>query len=126
VLHIKLNNSDLEILQSTFAGQIGQNGVNNKGVAVGINTLANLPGGDGFPVLFNVRKILECSNIAEAIANLQNTRFAQAMNYMIGDRELVVSVETWESMPWYKIYTLAIMPCTRTIHWVKAHPKPLR
>ena len=97
VLHIKFQDSNLEILQSTFAGQIGQNGVNNKGVAVGINTLANLPGSDGLPVSFNVRKILQCSNIAEIVAYLQNTRFAQAMNYMIGDRERVVSVETWES-----------------------------
>jgi predicted choloylglycine hydrolase len=97
VLHIKFPDSDLEILQSTFAGGIGQNGVNNKGVAVGINTLANLPGGGGLPVSFNVRKILESGNIAEAVAYIQYARFAQAMNYMIGDRERVVSVETWES-----------------------------
>ena len=97
VLHIKYPDSDLEILQSAFAGQIGQNGINNRGVAVGINTLANLPGGDGLPVSFNVRKILECSNINEAVSYLQSSRFAQSMNYMIGDREKVVSVETWES-----------------------------
>ncbi len=35
VLHIKYPDSDLEILQASFAGQIGQNGVNNRGVAVG-------------------------------------------------------------------------------------------
>jgi len=96
VLHIKYPDSDLEILQSAFAGQIGQNGVNNRGVAVGINTLANLPGGDGLPVSFNVRKILESANPDEAIAYLQNARFAQAMNYTIGDREKVVCVETWQ------------------------------
>jgi hypothetical protein len=96
VLHIKFADSDLEILQSTFAGGIGQNGVNSKGVAVGINTLANLPGGDGLPVSFNVRKILESGSVDEAVDYLQNARFAQAMNYMIGDPERVVSVETWE------------------------------
>jgi hypothetical protein len=96
VLHIKYPDSDLEILQSAFAGQIGQNGVNNRGVGVGINTLANLPGGDGLPVSFNVRKILESGDLDEAIAYLKNTRFAQAMNYMVGDRERVVSVETWD------------------------------
>jgi len=95
VLHIKYPDSDLEILQSAFAGQIGQNGVNNRGVAVGINTLANLPGGDGLPVSFNVRKILESGNLDEAIAYLKNARFAQAMNYLVGDRERAVSVETW-------------------------------
>ena len=97
VLHIKYPDSDLEILQSAFAGQIGQNGVNNRGVAVGINTLANLPGGDGLPVSFNVRKILESANVDEAVSYLNGARFGQAMNYMIGDREKVVSVETWES-----------------------------
>jgi len=97
VLHIKYPDSDLEILQSAFAGQIGQNGVNNRGVAVGINTLANLPGGDGLPVSFNVRKILESASVDEAVAYLKNARFGQAMNYMIGDREKVVSVETWEN-----------------------------
>jgi predicted choloylglycine hydrolase len=96
VLHIKYPDSDLEVLQSAFAGQIGQTGVNNRGVAVGINTLANLPGGNGLPVSFNVRKILESGDLDEAIAYLKNTRFAQAMNYMIGDRERVVSVETWD------------------------------
>jgi len=97
VLHFKFPDTDLEILQSTFAGGIGQNGVNNRGVAVGINTLANLPGGDGLPVSFNVRKILEADNLDEAVAYLQQARFAQAMNYTIGDREKVVCVETWES-----------------------------
>ena len=96
VLHIKYPDSDLEILQATFAGQIGQNGVNNRGVAVGINTLADLPvSDDGLPVSFNVRKILESKDRHEAIAYLKSNKFGTAMNYTIGDREKVVSVETW-------------------------------
>ena len=43
------------------------------------------------PVSFNVRKILESGDLDEAIAYLKNTRFAQAMNYMIGDRERVIA-----------------------------------
>jgi len=97
VLHLKYPDSDLEILQSTFAGQLAQNGVNNRGVAVGINTLANLPGGDGLPVSFNVRKVLESANVGEAVTYLNQARFAQAMNYMIADREKVISVETWQN-----------------------------
>lgn len=97
VLHIKYPDSTLEILQSAFAGQIGQNGVNNRGVAVGINTIADLAGSDGVPVSFNVRKILESENIQGAVDYLKGTKFANAMNYMIGDREKVVSVETWET-----------------------------
>lgn len=98
VLHIKYPDSDLEILQATFAGQIAQNGVNNRGVAVGINTLADLPTSDGgIPVSFNVRKILESKDRHDAIAYLKSKEFGTAMNYMIGDREKVVSVETWEN-----------------------------
>jgi hypothetical protein len=100
VLHIKYPDSDLEILQSAFAGQIGQNGVNNRGVAVGINTLANLPGGDGLPVSFNVRKILESADLDQAIAYLKQASFGQAMNYTIGDRDKVVCVETWQDQAW--------------------------
>jgi isopenicillin-N N-acyltransferase-like protein len=98
VLHIKYPGSDLEILQATFAGQIGQNGVNNRGVAVGINTIADLPTSNaGIPVSFNVRKILECKDRHEAVRYLKSKSFGTAMNYTIGDREKVISVETWES-----------------------------
>jgi isopenicillin-N N-acyltransferase-like protein len=96
VLHIKYPDSATEVLQSTFAGQIGQNGVNNRGVAVGINTQANLPAGDGLPVSFHVRRVLESESVDGAVAYLQDARFAQAMNYTIGDREQVVCVETWQ------------------------------
>ena len=96
VLHIRFPDSDLEILQSTFAGQLAQNGVNNRGVGVGINTLANLPGGEGLPVSFHVRRILEAANVEEAVAYLDGAQFAQSMNYMICDRERAVTVETWQ------------------------------
>lgn len=97
VLNIKYPDSDLQILQGAFAGQIGQNGINNRGVAVGINTIVNLASSDGIPVSFNVRKILECANVDEAVTYLKHARFAQAMNYMICDRNKAVSVETWEN-----------------------------
>lgn len=98
VLHIKYPDSDLEILQATFAGQVGQNGVNNRGVAVGINTIADLPTSNGgIPVSFNVRKILECKDRHEAVKYLKSKSFGTAMNYTIGDREKVICVETWKS-----------------------------
>jgi isopenicillin-N N-acyltransferase-like protein len=118
VLHIKYPGSDpesegaREILQSTFAGQIAQNGVNARGVAVGINTLANLPAGDGLPVSFHVRKILESGSVEAAIAYLKQARFAQAMNYMIGDRNRVVSVESWRA----NALVLDIFPGTYAVH----------
>jgi len=98
VLKIKYPNSDLVILQQTFAGQIGQNGVNIYGVGVGVNTVADLAVSDsGIPVSFHVRKILESKNIDEAVEYLNSTHFGAAMNYTIADREKVISVETWEN-----------------------------
>ena len=96
VLRIRYPDSDLEILQATFAGQIGQNGVNNRGVAVGINTIADLPvAQSGIPVSFHVRRILESGDRHAAVAYLETQEFGTAMNYMIADREGVVSAETW-------------------------------
>lgn len=98
VLKIQYPNSDLVILQQTFAGQIGQNGVNNYGVAVGINTIIDMPvSNEGIPVSFNVRKILESKNIAKAIDHLEKVDFGTSMNYLIADREKAITVETWKS-----------------------------
>ena len=97
VLHIKYPDSDLEILQSTFAGQIAQNGVNNRGLGVGISTVVDLPKTQtGIPVSFNVRKILQCKDRNEAVAYLETIEAGTAMNYMICDREKGVMVESWE------------------------------
>jgi isopenicillin-N N-acyltransferase-like protein len=97
VLKIKNLNSDLVILQQTFAGQMGQNGVNNYGVAVGINTIIDMPvSNKGIPVSFNVRKILESKNIPEALEYLKKVDFGTSMNYLIADREIAIAVETWE------------------------------
>ena len=97
VLHIKYPDSDLEILQGAFAGQIAQHGVNNRGVGVGINTIADLPKTQtGIPVSFNVRRILECDNRNEAVKYLETIHAGTAMNYMICDREKAVFVEMWE------------------------------
>ncbi|WP_158548331.1 C45 family autoproteolytic acyltransferase/hydolase [Marixanthomonas ophiurae] len=97
VLKVKYPNTDLVILQQTFAGQIGQNGVNNYGVAVGINTIIDLPvSNNGIPVSFNVRKILESKNITESLEYLKKVDFGTSMNYLIADRETAIAVETWE------------------------------
>jgi len=86
--------------------------VTSEGEVVGINTLANLPAGDGLPVSFHVRKILESGSVEAAIAYLKQARFAQAMNYMIGDRNRVVSVESWRA----NALVLDIFPGTYAVH----------
>lgn len=85
---------NVEIMQTSFAGIFAQNGLNNYGVAVGCNILVDLERNhNGLPVAFNNRKILETKNIQEAKKYLQSVPSAQAMNYMIGDRNKVISFE---------------------------------
>ncbi len=86
--------SDLVILQTGFAGTFAQNGVNNYGVGVGCNIIVDMERNSrGLPVAFNNRKILETKNITEAKEYLNSVPSAQSMNYMIGDRNKVESLE---------------------------------
>ncbi|WP_044201962.1 C45 family peptidase [Flammeovirga sp. OC4] len=96
LLRIKNPTTGHVILQGTFAGVIAQNGVNNHGIAVGINTVANIKGNKtGLPVAFNVRKILEQENVEDALSFLRSVQCAQPMNYMIGDKKNVICVEVY-------------------------------
>ena len=66
----------VEILQSAFVGIFAQNGVNNKGVAVGCNIILDLDRNtSGIPVAFNIRKILETNSVNEAKNYLLNIDF---------------------------------------------------
>ena len=86
--------SDLVILQTGFAGTFAQNGVNNYGVGVGCNIIVDMERNSrGLPVAFNNRKILETKSIEEAKNYLSNVPSAQSMNYMVGDRNKVASLE---------------------------------
>ena len=86
--------SDLVILQTGFAGTFAQNGVNNYGVGVGCNIIVDMERNSrGLPVAFNNRKILETKSIEEAKNYLNNVPSAQSMNYMVGDRIKVESLE---------------------------------
>ena len=86
--------SDLVIMQTGFAGTFAQNGVNNYGVGVGCNIIVDMErNSQGLPVAFNSRKILETKTLEEAKAYLASVPSAQSMNYMVGDRHTVESLE---------------------------------
>lgn len=94
VTKIKDSKSDVVILQTGFAGTFAQNGVNNYGVGVGCNIIVDMERNHrGLPVAFNNRKILETKSIQEAKKYLTNVPSAQSMNYMVGDRNRVESLE---------------------------------
>jgi isopenicillin-N N-acyltransferase-like protein len=84
LLHIK-DPSGLEAYVLTMPGLIGVNGMNNKGVGVTANTLAQLAHNrDGLPVAFVVRGALQSSTFGEIETFLKGVRHASGQNYTVG------------------------------------------
>jgi isopenicillin-N N-acyltransferase like protein len=84
LLHIK-DPSGLEAYVLTAPGLIGVNGINNKGVGITANTLAQLAHNrDGLPVAFVVRGVLQRSTFGEIEAFLKGVRHASGQNYTAG------------------------------------------
>jgi isopenicillin-N N-acyltransferase like protein len=85
ILHIH-EASGKEKLVLSQPGLIAFNGVNNAGIAVNTNTLAQLAHGrTGLPVAFIVRGILERESLADAAAFVKGITHASGQNYTIGD-----------------------------------------
>ncbi len=76
----------LACLTFTLAGCIGMIGMNEAGLAVGINNLLGADGQIGVTWPFVVRKILQHTNAEEALACLTTARLAGAHNYLLFDR----------------------------------------
>jgi predicted choloylglycine hydrolase len=75
----------LETLILTQPGLIALNGVNNHGIAVTVNTLAQLAHArTGLPVAFVIRGILENRQRQDAEAFVRRVKHASGQNYMIG------------------------------------------
>ncbi len=94
VLHIKYPDG-LEANVFTWAGCVGQNGVNNKNVGVTMNIVPTMKGTEsGVPMPYIVRGILKKSSADEAVAFLKSLGGSAApMNFIIGDATKVVAVE---------------------------------
>jgi isopenicillin-N N-acyltransferase-like protein len=84
LLHVE-DPSGLQAYVLTMPGLIAMNGMNNRGVGVTANTLAQLAHNrDGLPVAFVVRGVLERRTFAEAAAFLRSVRHASGQNYIVG------------------------------------------
>lgn len=85
----------ITVLHSLIAGTVASDGLNSAGLGVCLNHVGQLrrdPG--GIPVVYIVNKILnECSTIDEARKYLAKATHASGMNYLLGDRHEVVSLE---------------------------------
>jgi hypothetical protein len=84
LLHIK-EPSGLEQYILTMPGLIAMDGMNNRGVGVATNTVAQLAHNrDGLPVAFVVRGILERGSMAEVESFLKSVHHASGQNYTVG------------------------------------------
>jgi hypothetical protein len=78
----------------TAAGFIVMNGMNDAGVAIGVNALPDVPSAvDGLPVAFVIRGALAARSAVDAVAFIAGAGHASGQNYIVGDRDGVAGVE---------------------------------
>ncbi len=70
----------------TITGCVGMIGMNDAGIAVGINNLTGKDGQIGVTWPFVIRKVLLQSNIDDALACIMNAKLAGAHNYLLFDK----------------------------------------
>jgi isopenicillin-N N-acyltransferase-like protein len=75
----------LASLVFTTEGCLGQIGMNAAGLTIGINNLVTTDGRIGVTWPFVVRKVLQCTTIAAALACVLDARLAGAHNYLLLD-----------------------------------------
>jgi isopenicillin-N N-acyltransferase-like protein len=85
MLHVEPDNEPAA-LTFTTSGCLGQIGMNEHGIAVGINNLSGADGQIGVTWPFVVRKILQQDNIEAALACITEAELAGAHNYLLFDR----------------------------------------
>jgi isopenicillin-N N-acyltransferase-like protein len=78
---IRPDNRPRAIVQST-AGCVGQIGINEAGIAIGINNLTSI-GRPGVTWPFVVRKVLETSNLDDAVKVVLDAKIAGGHNFML-------------------------------------------
>lgn len=85
MLHVEADDEPAA-LTFTTSGCIGQIGMNEHGIAVGINNLSGADGQVGVTWPFVVRKILQQDNIEAALDCIVQAPLAGAHNYLLFDR----------------------------------------
>lgn len=78
---------DIEALVFTTVGCIGQIGMNEAGIAVGINNLASTDGRVGVAWPFVVRSVLAQEDLEAALSCIVEAPLVGAHNYLLMDRE---------------------------------------
>ncbi len=76
-----------DFLTFTITGCVGMIGMNEAGIAIGINNLAGADGQPGVTWPFVCRKVLMQTDIEEALACITQAKLAGGHNYLLLDRE---------------------------------------
>ena len=84
MLQVEPNEGPAALVYST-TGCVGQFGMNEHGVAVGINNLLGADGQVGVMWPFVIRKVLQQDNIEDAVACITEAPLAGAHNYLLFD-----------------------------------------
>jgi len=78
----------------TVAGLVGLNGLNDRRLAVCVNTLSELAcSRRGLPVAFVLRSLLARPNLASAVEFVESTQHASGQNYLLASPEGIVDIE---------------------------------
>jgi len=85
LLHGKPDNAP-DFLAFTITGCVGMIGMNEHGIAIGINNLLGSDGQVGVTWNFVVRKVLMQDNIEDALACITDAKLAGAHNFMLMDK----------------------------------------
>lgn len=94
LLHIRHPYSHMESYVFTAAGMIALCGLNNRPLGICCNNLGDLNhAGDGLPVAFIVRSVLEQPSLEKAVELIHGIKHASGQNYVMGGAERVVSFE---------------------------------
>ena len=117
VLRIRDADSGLQSLVVTLPGLVGANGVNNRRVAVCVNTILQLrPTPAGLPVAFVVRGLLAQRDHAAAVAFVRKVTHASGQAYTIGGPDTAACFEASAS---------AVVPWQPKPHWTWHTNHPL-
>jgi isopenicillin-N N-acyltransferase-like protein len=109
-------------LAFTTHGTVGQIGMNEAGIAIGINNLTMLDGGVGVTWPFVVRKVLRQTTFDEAFACIVDANLAGGHNFLLRDDQgKGVSVEATTTQT--AVNELGNTPLVHTNHCVFANTK---
>lgn len=94
LLHLAATSSEPEQYVLSCAGLVALGGMNDKGIALCMNTLMELKASDdGLPVAFIIRGVLAKRNGPEALQFLKSVKHASGQNYILGIQDSVYNFE---------------------------------